>query len=97
MIAFFFFLTLGLGYLISSLMALNGDFLPMSKTAKQTLFLPFIVMGIAYGTSSFLEGLASEGKNTRMQTMVAIGGALILITVVAYLHFGLPIASTSVS
>lgn len=77
-VAFFFFFTIGIGYLLSSLFALDGKFLPTSMTVKQTLFLPFIIMGIAYGASSLLQGLATEGKSSRIQTISVITVAIIL-------------------
>lgn len=89
-VAFFFFFTLGLGYLISSLLVLNDNFLPTSATVKQVLFLPAILMAIAYLTSSILQGLASEEKNSRMQTIVVIGMSLIGTAIVLALYFGFP-------
>ncbi len=89
-IAFIFFLILGIGYLVSSLFVLNGNFLPISATVKKTLFFPFIVMGVAYSASSVLDGVATEGKNSRMQTVVIMTLALLIIGVIAFVHFGLP-------
>ena len=62
----------------------------MAATIKKTLFFPFIIMGVAYTTSNILDGVATEGKNTRMQTVVTITLALIIIAAIAFVHFGLP-------
>lgn len=89
-VAFIFFLILGIGYLVSSLFVLSGNFLPISATVKKTLFFPFIVMSIAYTASSILDGVASEEKNSRMQTVTTIVMAVIIIALIAFVHFGLP-------
>ncbi len=89
-VAFFFFFTLGLGYFISSLLVLNNNFLPTSATIKQALFLPTILMAIAYLASSVLQGLASEEKNSRMQTIIVIGVSFVVTAIVLTLYFGLP-------
>lgn len=91
-VAFFFFFTLGIGYLLSGLMVLNGNFLPTSQTIKESLFLPLIMMGIAYGASSILEGLASEEKNSRIQTTLVVGLALLIAALAIFIHFGIPSA-----
>lgn len=54
------------------------------------LFLPFIIMGIGYASSSVLQGLASEGKNSRIQTVIVMGCAIILATLITLVHFGFP-------
>lgn len=90
-VAFCFFFTLGIGYLLSSLLVLNGDFLPISNTVKQILFLPSIIMGIGYTASSILQGLASEGKNSRIQTIAVMGLSLILAALIIFIHFGTPV------
>lgn len=89
-VAFFFFLVLGIGYLLSSLLALGGNLLPVSETIKQTLFLPFFIMAITYTASSVLQGLASEGKNTRIQIISVIGVAALITLAALFVHFGVP-------
>lgn len=90
-VAFCFFFALGIGYLLSSLLVLNGNFLPVSNTVKQILFLPTIVMGMGYTASSILQGLASEGKNSRIQTITVIGFTIIIAAIVIFIHFGIPL------
>lgn len=93
-VAFFFFLVLGIGYLLSSLLVLSGNLLPVSGTLKQALFLPFLIMSIAYAASSVLQGLASEGKNTRIQTASVIGVAALISLAALLIHFGVPNIAT---
>ncbi|MFA7278351.1 MAG: hypothetical protein WC101_05225 [Candidatus Gracilibacteria bacterium] len=89
-VAFFFFFTLGLGYLMSSLLALNDNFLPTSETVKQALFLPCVLTAIAYMTSSILQGLASDEKSSRMQTAVIVGLSIIVTVIVLGVYFAFP-------
>lgn len=89
MMAFFFFTVLGLGYILSSLMAANSNFLPLTQTLKNILFLPMIIMGLVYGGTSVLETLALEDKNSRIQVAVigVIFSLLALLTII--IHFAL--------
>ena len=89
-VAFCFFFALGSGYLLSSLLVLNSNFLPVSNTVKQILFLPTIVMGMGYTASSILQGLASEEKNSRIQTITVIGFTIVIAAIVIFIHFGTP-------
>lgn len=75
---------------MSSLLVLNGNFLPTSETIKQVLFLPCILMAIAYTVSSLLQGLASEEKSSRIQTIVIAGAGLLITAIVVGMYFAFP-------
>ena len=86
-IAFFFFFATGGAYLLSSLLAENQNFLPLTATLRSTLFLPAIIMGLTYGAASILDTLASEGKNSRMQMATTIGLFFLVGAGITFIHF----------
>jgi hypothetical protein len=87
-LAFFFFSACGTVYLISSLLVSTGNFLPTSQTLKNALLLPTIIMGLAYAASCILENLALEGKNSRIQVLMAIAVTGFLTVMITIIHFG---------
>lgn len=90
-IAFFFFFAIGAAYLLTSLLAANKNFLPLSEKLGQTLLLPTVLMGLVYGATSVLDTLASEGKNSRIQMILTIVFFVLVAIAVLVAHFVFPV------